>query len=236
MNTLSQTSGLFGEHVKLAGVVDTNYMLLPVLERLGIGLGFGEESVGEACRRAGVRPSFFVLLCAIHTFDDYVPDAAQIENADPLELIAYLRNSHEYYSRRQVPRLREKLDRLVASCRSAHSELLSRFFDNYQRELDSHFLYEDEKVFPYVEDIAQGRPSDGEYSIERFEQNHENIDEKLDDLKNIILKYLPDVCDETLRTDALFDIYRLRDDLERHTMMENKILVPLVEKLEEAGR
>ena len=35
--------------MKLADLIELNYKLLDVLSRLGIGLGFGEHTIAEAC-------------------------------------------------------------------------------------------------------------------------------------------------------------------------------------------
>lgn len=226
-----QRGPLFTEGMKMADLVDANYMLLPVLERLGIPLGFGELSVEEACREAGVEPKFFILLSNIHTVDGYMPDEKQLAEINPVVLIDYLYRSHKYYSSNLIPRLKERLGHLVSSCRTMHGELLNRFFDNYESEINKHFRYEDEVVFPYVRGVVEGRREPG-YSIERFEENHDNIDEKLADLKNIIMKYLPRGCDEVRRSEVLFELFRLREDLDKHTMMENLILIPMVAGLE----
>lgn len=225
---------MFSPGMKLSRLVDDNYMLLPVIERFGMGLGFGDIIVGEACRRAGVSEDFFLTICNIYTYDGYMPDGEALGRMSITELIGYLCSSHEYYSRLQIPRLKEKLDGLVYSCLRSHSALLSRFFDSYEQELANHFAYEDEVVFPYVRELASGSRLGG-YSIDKFGENHGNIEEKLEDLKNIILKYLPAGCDEALRTEVLFDLYRLRDDLARHTMLENLVLIPLVSRLEDCA-
>ena len=74
------------------------------------------------------------------------------------------------------------------------------------------------------------------YSIGQFEKNHSNIDEKLNDLKNIVMKYLPDICDPVLRNDVLYHIFCLEDDLRHHTLIEDNVLVPLVGILERERR
>lgn len=71
------------------------------------------------------------------------------------------------------------------------------------------------------------------YSISQFEKNHSNIEEKLNDLKNIIIKYLPDTGSPELLNTLLFDLFELEDDFRKHTLIEDKILVPLVEQFEQ---
>ena len=58
--------------------------------------------------------------------------------------------------------------------------------------------------------------------------NHTDICDKVDDVKSIIIKYLPESCPTWKRCDLLFDLYRMRDDLAKHTLIETKILAPLV--------
>ena len=50
--------------------------------------------------------------------------------------------------------------------------------------------YENEAVFAYVEQLLQGRLSD-EYDIATFASKHNQIDTKLKEVKNIIIKYYP---------------------------------------------
>ena len=57
---------------------------------------------------------------------------------------------------------------------------------------------------------------------------HTNICDKIDDIKSIIIKYLPESCSTAERCDLLFDLFRMRDDLDKHTLIELKLLTPMV--------
>ena len=46
------------------------------------------------------------------------------------------------------------------------------------------------------------------------------------------MKYLPDTCDTVLRNDVLYRIYRLDEDLAKHTIIEDRVLIPIVNKME----
>ena len=59
-----------------------------------------------------------------------------------------------------------------------------------------------------------------------------NIEDKLGDLTNIILKYLPGDIMPKERISLLFDIFQLSSDLNTHAVIEDKILIPFVETLE----
>ena len=223
--------GMFSAEMKLGDLIDANYNLLSILSRLDIRLGFGEISVGGMCRRYGLSTELFLMICRIYTFDDYSPSCAALGDDDLRHIVDYLRASHRYYTGFSIPRLREDMDAVIATCDSKHGKILRRFFDDYCGEVASHFAYEEDTVFPYIDMLLDGRRSD-DFSIERFEDNHSDIDEKLNDMKSLIIKYLPEECRSGHRNDTLFGIYRFEEDLARHTLIEDRLLIPLVAKIE----
>ena len=226
--------------MKLADLIELNYRLLDVLSRLGVGLGFGEHTITDACRTFGISESAFLLICNEYTFEGYVPGQELLSSADAEDIMKYLHNSHMYYMDREMEHLRSSLARLLAPVDAAQRKVVEKFFADYKAEVKNHFDYEEDVVFPYVNALLEGASRNG-YSIGQFEENHSNIDEKLNDLKNIVMKYLPDVCDPVLRNEVLYHIFYLEDDLHHHTLIEDNVLVPMVDLLErkfvrEAGK
>ena len=47
------------------------------------------------------------------------------------------------------------------------------------------------------------------------------------------MKYLPSECDSLLAIKVLSHLYRLERDIMKHTLIENNILIPLVNRLEQ---
>ncbi|MCM1177848.1 MAG: hemerythrin domain-containing protein [Bacteroidales bacterium] len=217
--------------MKLADLISLNYKLLEVLSRLDIGLGFGEGSIADACVSHGIDINSFLLICNEYTFDGYVASVDQLSNGSPTDIMKYLHNSHVCYMDKEMTKLESLLHTLMEPTGEAHGKMLYRFFNEYKDEVRKHFEYEEETVFPYIRSLIGRKATDG-YSMEKFEENHTNIDEKLGDLKNIVMKYLPESCDPMLRNDALYHIFRLEEDLYRHTLIEDHVLVPMVTILE----
>lgn len=220
--------------MKLADLIEFDYGLLTVLSRLGIPLGFGEACVGDVCTRHGISVDLFLLICRIYSSGTSVFPLDRISADDLDAILRYLHASHLYYLRVTLPRLDAKMARMVDACEGVHRKILSRFFSDYRREVDNHFEYEERTVFPYVQALL-GKREVGGYNILCFEDNHSDIDGKLSDLKSIVIKYLPESCPAELRNEVLFDIFRFEEDLCRHTIIENRVLIPLVEKLERHG-
>lgn len=222
---------IFSPNMKIADLIDLNWTLLNVLSRLDIGLGFGENTISEVCARQGINLDSFLLICNVYTYDDYVPSADLLSKADPITVVDYLHNSHAFYLLKEFPALEASLNKMVEPCNEKQKSIVSKFFSDYKSQVEKHFAYEEQVVFPYVRSLSQTKEGRA-YSIEQFEENHSNIDETLHDLKNIVMKYLPEICDTVLRNEVLYRIYRLDEDLAKHTIIENTVLIPIVNKLE----
>lgn len=223
---------VFSEQMKLADLIDVNFKLLNVLSRLGISLGFGENTIKEVCERQGINLNSFLLICNIYTYDSYMPSADLLAGADPATIVDYLHNSHAFYLGKEFVGLENNLSAMVEPCDELQKKIVAKFFSDYRTQVERHFEYEEDVVFPYVQSLIEGGRHES-YSIEQFEENHSNIDETLNDLKNIVLKYLPETCDTVLRNEVLYRIYRLEEDLLKHTLIEDNVLIPMVNKMEE---
>lgn len=223
---------VFSESMKIADLIDVNFKLLNVLSRLDINLGFGENTIMEVCARQGIDLNSFLLICNVYTYDGYIPSVELMSGADPATIVDYLHNSHSFYLLKEFKALEEELKAMVEPCDATQKKVVARFFSDYKAQVENHFEYEESVVFPYIRALMAGQRY-ASYSIEQFEENHSNIDETLNDLKNIVMKYLPDTCDTVLRNQVLYRIYRLGEDLLKHTLIEDNILIPMVNKIEE---
>ena len=148
------------------------------------------------------------------------------------DILQFLRKSHRYYMDVMVPNLAAGLERLTASCGEHQRQTLLRLFTAYKTELINHFSYEENVAFPYIEAMLSGERS-GQYTIGEYEQNHSNIQEKLDELKEQIAKSQEGGCNQEDAHQTLYWIYALEMDLKKHTFIEDDVLIPAATQLEE---
>ena len=91
----------------------------------------------------------------------------------------------------QLPTIRRKLIKAIDfSSQNEVSFLILQFFDDYVGEVRKHMEYENEKVFTYVRGLLNGERS-AQYNIGVFARHHDQVNAKLTELKNIIIKYYP---------------------------------------------
>lgn len=221
----------FSEKSKLYDLLADNPKLLQLLPRFGIKLGFGDHSVAEVCKSNSVSAKLFLLVSSIYSNPDVVPHAIAPDEADMKSLLAYLKASHRYYLDERFPHIEMHLSRIIEAGGEKYGHMLSHFYNEYKREMAKHFSYEEEVVLPYIEALIKGTPA-GSYSIEQFRHNHSNIEDPLEDMNNILIKYLPSEILPKERIEIATDINELSADLISHSLIEEKVLVPFVESLE----
>lgn len=221
---------IFSKDMKLIELIDVNYQLLTVLVRLDIELPFGDVSVDEVCKRSGMSSELFLTICRLYSLADYEPDYKELTVADLLGLVKSLRASHHYYLQTLLPRIATGVEKVLELCEERQRRVLGKFYEDYAEEVRAHLEYEERVIFPYAVSVAEGRSAEKDMSA--YMDNHTDICEKIDDMKSIIIKYLPEVCSIRQRCDLLFDIFALREDLAKHTLLELKVLAPLVQEAE----
>lgn len=230
--TLKKTP--FSKDTKLAELMTTDRRLLQLLPRFGIGLGFGDSSIDKVCQMNHVSTDLFLLICEIYSDGDFRPTKDELQHIDMSGLLSYLKASHLYYLDERFPHIEEHLQNIIDACGQKFGPMLSHFYEEYKQEVMRHIkYYEEEVVFPYIEALLGGQRTDS-YKIDEFEHNHTNIQDTLDDMMNILLKYLPGDILPKERIEISYDIMELSDDLNRHSLIEERILIPYVESLENA--
>jgi len=218
--------------MKMADLLDVNFSILGVFSRFGMSYGFGEATVKEVCDGMGIDPETFLIICKVYAFDGYRPSREQMEGACLEDIVRYLRLSHTYYLETMVPALAAAIEEMIAPCDDMHKKVIRKFFGDYKEELERHFDYEEKTVFPYVEAMIDSREREP-YTIGEYEKNHSNVEEKLDDLKKLVTMYQPAQSRSQDCFRVLFYLYSLESDLERHTFIEDGILVPVVSRMED---
>lgn len=210
-------------------LIAADYRLINVLTRFGIRMGFGDGTVEEVCRMYDVDCATFLAVVNFMT-EGFVPDDV-VRTLSPASLTDYLKRSHTYFLEFFLPAIRRKLLDGIEVTTSDVSFLILKFFDDYTREVSHHMDYEERTVFRYIDSLLEGKVPDN-YTISTYSDHHDEVVGKLQELKKIIICYAPQNADANQLNAALYDIYRCGVELWHHCQVEDHILVPAIEALE----
>lgn len=218
---------------RLISIIDDNYSMLQSLGSFGINLGFGDKTVQEVCDDQKVDAYTFLAVVnfTINGYRDY----DDVDRLSLPTLLKYLKASHDYYLDFELPFIR----RALVDALDEHdnlARLILKLFDEYAHGIRNHMRYEEKMVFPYVEELQKGS-AELSYDIETYSKHHTQIDKKLSELKNIIIKYLPsDGLRNNQLTAALYEIHNCERWLKEHADVEDELFVPAIRRLELRSR
>ena len=221
----------FSSDERMCDLVCGRYPVLQVMSRFGIALGFGDKTVAEVCAENKVDTATF--LAVVNLSVNGSGSESTADGVSVRSLLDYLHNSHGYFLDFRLPAIRRKLIEAVDCSLSDVSFAIMRYFDEYAAEVDRHMTYEEKSVFPYVEGLLAGKKQ-ADYSIDIFRRHHDRVEERLRELKNILIKYYPSGGTNELNG-VLYDIFTCEEELTSHNAVENELFIPAVERLAADG-
>jgi regulator of cell morphogenesis and NO signaling len=226
----------FSGNDKMSDLINENHSLLLVISRFGVSLGFGNHTVKEVCESNGIDCKTFLVVVNFLSEANFEVDY-DFEDVSVVSIIEYLKNAHIYFLDFKLPIIRKKLIEAVNNQSESipYESIFLRFFDEYVSEVGKHMEYENKVVFPYALKVLSGK-NDSRYSITVFQDRHNEIDSKLVELKNILVKYFPAKVSNYLLTEVLFDILSCEIDLATHNQVEDYLFIPTVEALEQKNK
>ncbi len=208
-----------------------------VLERLQIALGVQEQTLEELAEQRGVRAQVLIALLHITMYHQLPPNLNLLRSDIPV-LVDYLLYSHEYFRTEAYPEIMNLITKIWGYQQEGSGALMRQFFEGYVQEVQHHFDYEQQVAFPYMAQLAspQGpqkpaRAHEG-YSVKDYHHQHGSIEDKLNDLKSLLVRFLPPSEPYALVRQLYLAIAALGNDINTHTMIEDLILTPLVAKEE----
>lgn len=207
--------------MKMADLINSAPGLLAVMYRYGMAPGFGDSSVEECCRKHGKDPFTFIAICRTAMDGSWAPSAVELSRLKVSDIVTFLKNSHDSYQDTWLPYIKEQITATMAEKSEQQRKVISEFFGKFREELEKHFALEEKKIFPSLEAMMGGKPRS-------FRHEHGDIDEKIQDLINLLLKYIPASGTHDEVTGLLTQLYFLREDLSVHSRIEEALIMPLL--------
>lgn len=221
-------------NIKLATLVNENPVLLLLMEYFEIYEPIADKTVEQICRENSINQE--VLLIIANLYNGFRPDKSEIklEKLDVSAIIRFLKNSHHFYKHDKYPEIQHNIKLLYQRQNTTGVKRIETFFNDYFNEVLEHLRYEDEVAFPYFCFLLDPEIKENSkpFSVNEYREHHSDIETKLTDLKNLLLKYISLKKAFTLKRKMLASLFELESDLYIHSMIEELILLPLVEEIE----
>lgn len=227
-------------NIKVAEAIEKNPRIILILERLSIPLGVKEHTFSSICKAYNINEK--LLICLINISDNISPQILDgLSFNDIRKIIDYLSMTHNYFQNEMFPIIDRGILELLKNNPPKEIQLLSQFYKDYCNEVIEHFKYENEVAFPYILSLINNleSPQDNsiqttiKYCVNDYKSHHDNIEEKLNDMMSLLIKFIPPQINYRVRRNMIFHLNELKRDLNNHSIIENNLLIPIVSKIEE---
>ncbi len=219
---------------KMYDVIQNDHRILQIMSRMGLPLGFGEKTVQEVCEENNVDTITFLAL-ANYTKEGRSVADYYIDKVSVASLMDYLVRCHHYFHNFLLPYIRRLLIEAI-NCSETNKVafLIIKFYDEYVDAIKHHTNLENTKIFPGVKQLLNGHTNPS-FHISKFVKSHEGMDQKLTELRNIVIKYYtsPNPSHQEHIYTVLEQIFRLGATIKTHCDLEDCLFVPAVQLLEE---
>lgn len=217
---------------KLAEQIELNPSFILMLQHLDVDFCVGDKTLKHIAEELGINEYLLLAIGDLYYGNRPTGNPIKIEN-DIKHTVRFLKNSHRYYRNEKYPEILGFIRELQQNHSNAEVQLLEKFFMDYFQEVKEHLNYEDNVAFPYFLDLVnKDNKNSTNYTAREYSEHHTDIELKLKDLKNLLLKHIHINEDLALRRKLLLSIFELGQDLYIHSLIEETILIPGAKSIE----
>lgn len=222
------------EDMVFSNLIIENPSLLFVMEFFEIDDVITDDTIAQVCQKHHVNLAVFLIFANL--YNGFIPHTRDInsETIDVKTIIRFLKNTHQFYINDKYPEIQRFIKQLYEKQNKAEIERIEFFFNDYFNEVLEHLNYEDEIAFPYFCTLLSDELNTSEvsFSVNEYRLHHTDIETKLSDLKNLLIKHISLKGNFSLKRKIIKSLFELENDLIIHSMIEELILLPLVDELE----
>ncbi|MDX1349771.1 MAG: iron-sulfur cluster repair di-iron protein [Putridiphycobacter sp.] len=228
---------------KVSEIVAENYRTAPIFKLHKIDYCCnGNRTIEEVCSQKNISQADLIL--ALQNSLSLRNQDHDFQSWDIGFLSDYIYQNHHKYVEKQIPVLKELLNKIAAVHGKEHPELLTvkQLFFESADELTAHMKKEELILFPYFKKIDSVKKSEAplptankisiETVIKKMHLDHDNEGNRFRKMAELTNDYTPpeDACGSY--TVAFKFLNEFEEDLHKHIHLENNILFPKAIALE----
>jgi len=208
----------------------------------------GDQTLEQACAKAHVATEKVERELAAAAGEKRSAETIDWRSVPPSRLIEHIVNFHHQYVRRSLGRLNHLFDQVMTAHGGTHRELsqMVRHFHALGDGLVQHMLKEEQMLFPYImrlEDAqAQHQPAPPSpfgsvrNPVQMMRLEHDNAGDEMKAMRKLAHDYMPPKTDCNSLRALYVALEEFERDLHQHVHLENNILFPGAEAMEENGQ
>ncbi len=241
---------LINQDTKLCDIILQEPSTITVLDRFGISLGVGDVRIIDACHEHDIDVNFFITILNTYINENYFPQAALLAFSTS-RIIEYLAKTNEYYERNVIPNIERHFAFLISKTLAHKSDsasqsqacerdhfiknsnlvLMRQFFEEVKIELLQRIEEDRNKWFPTIALNEMRSIGKMPHPVKDAQDISDPIEEKIDDLINMLIMHLKGDYDHNLGYAVITAIFSLKKDIKQNNRIRYRILQPISQAL-----
>ncbi|MFI3240173.1 MAG: helix-turn-helix transcriptional regulator [Bacteroidales bacterium] len=222
--------GLVNSESKLSDIIISEPSVITVLNRFNIKLGVGDKTIQNICNEMNIDIQFFVTILNTYINKDYFPEAT-LKLFKASSIISYLVKTNNYYAHFQLANIERHFHLLMkhSDGKVNNLPLMLRFFNELKEDVMQRINYDNTVWFPHILSLEETGTS-----LEANTANtnyNDTIEEKLNDLKSMLVIHLSGDYDQNLCHAVIFAIISLEKDIIQNNRIRYRILGALCDSM-----
>lgn len=212
----------------LSDIIISQPNIIPLINRFGILLGTSDKSIEQVCSDYNLDSNFIVTILNTYINDDFFPENdLKIFNAKII--INYISKTYTYYNQYMIPNIERHFNLLIAhSGENNNLHLIKHFFEEIKNDIIKCIEHDNKQWFPLIYKLETN-----EHTIYHKIQpyNTLSIEEKIKDLKSMLIIHLKGYYDINLCYAVISSIVFFEKDLQQNNRIRNRILSLIYQEL-----
>lgn len=204
--------------------------VIQVMNRFGIFLGIGDSTIEAICADKKLDTDFFVTILNTFTNEDYFPEK-HLRSINPLVIVDYLRLTDGSYLQFQLPNIERHFASLLQHSGTANNlRLMKTFFNEVKNDVTAFINNDIDSWFDNIDNWSVANRDD------RAHDDGKAIEEKISDLRNMMIMHLQGEYDPNLCYAVIVAIIAFEKDFRQNNRIRNRIPLPLCDNQLNAQR
>lgn len=201
----------------MADVLSEYNELIPVLNRFGVKLGVGENTIETLCEEYNIDTE--LLLAVLNNYIDEDFYAKDLDKIGTEEIVDYFHSTVENYIYELMPNIEKHLNAFIAISVSGDGA-------NFTTGPNFNNIPENEelKMLRVLFLKFKERMSNQLNNLTNYDDDFP--DDLLQDLKSILIKHLSSDYNQNLCYAVIFSIHSFQKDLAAHNRLRSRVLIP----------
>ncbi len=213
---------LITPETRIADTVIAHPEIITVLNRFGIDLGLGDNTLAGLCRVTDVNPEFLATILNTFLNRDYFPES-RLRSFDISLIVRYLMMANNSYAHFHLPTIERHFGMMLAKDNGANNNLalMFGFFKELQAEIAGR-IEDDSRLLAETKPLSHSQ-------VQAMHNADALIEDKLLDLLTMMVKHLSGDYDRRLCQAVIMGIVGLRHDVVNNNRLRVRLLYPSIQ-------